>query len=129
MKKTRVAIIGCGKIANAAHGPSYAKNPDVEIAYCIDILPERAEALARTYGDPETKAITDYREMLRDPSVSVVSVCVPNFLHAPITIDCLDSGKNVLCEKPAGLDAAQATAMAAACARRLPGPTTKPSNE
>ena len=120
MKKTRVAIIGCGKIANAAHGPSYAKNPDVEIAYCIDILPERAEALARTYGDPETKAITDYREMLRDPSVSVVSVCVPNFLHAPITIDCLDSGKNVLCEKPAAMDYEQVLTMKAA-ADRNPG--------
>ena len=40
MAKTRVAIIGCGTIANAAHAPSYQKNPDVEIAYCVDIIPE-----------------------------------------------------------------------------------------
>ena len=32
MKKVKVAIIGCGKIANAAHGPSYSKNPNAEIA-------------------------------------------------------------------------------------------------
>ena len=45
MEKTKVAIIGCGTIANVAHGPSYQKNPDVKLAYCVDIIPERAQAL------------------------------------------------------------------------------------
>ena len=114
MKKTRVAIIGCGKIANAAHGPSYGKNPNAEIAWCVDILPERARALAATFGSDATKTCTDYREMLRDPAVDVVSVCVPNYLHAPITIDCLNAGKHVLCEKPAAMNYAEALQMKAA---------------
>ena len=57
MAKTRVAIIGCGTIANAAHAPSYQKNPDVEIASCVDIIPERAQALKEKFGTENTKAI------------------------------------------------------------------------
>jgi predicted dehydrogenase len=101
MKHVHVAIIGCGTIANAAHAPSYQKNPKTRIAYCVDIIPERAKALAEKFGDAETKAITDYHDLLDDPAVEAVSVCVPNNLHAPISIDCLNAGKHVLCEKPA----------------------------
>ncbi len=111
MSKTKVVIIGCGTIANAAHGPSYSRNPDVEIAYCVDIIPERAKALSAAYGDENTKAITDYREAITDPEVTCVSVCVPNYLHAPITIDCLNAGKHVLCEKPAAMNYLEAVSM------------------
>lgn len=103
MEKTRVAIIGCGAIANAAHAPSYQKNPEVEIAYCVDIIPERAQALKEKFGNENTVALTDYHDMLSDESVTAVSVCVPNYLHNPIAIDCLRAGKNVLCEKPASV--------------------------
>lgn len=104
MKHVNIAIIGCGTIANAAHAPSYQKNPKTRIAYCVDIIPERAKALAEKFGDSETKAITDYHDLLDDSSVEAVSVCVPNNLHAPISIDCLNAGKHVLCEKPAAPD-------------------------
>lgn len=114
MKPVKVAIIGCGTIANSAHGPSYAKNPNAKIAYCVDIIPERASALAAKFGDAETKAITDYHDLLQDPEVEVVSVCVPNYLHAPISIDCLNAGKHVLCEKPAAMNYAQVLEMKAA---------------
>jgi predicted dehydrogenase len=117
MKKTKVAIIGCGKIANAAHGPSWAKNPGAELAWCVDIIPERAQALADAYGEPGARAATDYHEMLKDPTVDVVSVCVPNWLHAPISIDCLNAGRHVLCEKPAAMNYAEALEMKAAADR------------
>lgn len=117
MGKTKVAIIGCGTIANSAHAPSYQKNPDVEIAWCVDIIPERAKALAAKFGTPFTKTAEDYRVMLADPDVTCVSVCVPNFLHAPITIDCLNAGKNVLCEKPAAMNYAEAVSMKEAADR------------
>ena len=55
MEKTKIAIIGCGAIANAAHGPSYQKNPNVKIAYCVDIIPERAQALKEKFGDEDTR--------------------------------------------------------------------------
>ena len=46
----KVAIIGCGTIANAAHIPAYMKNPEAEIKYFRDIIPERAEKAVETYG-------------------------------------------------------------------------------
>jgi predicted dehydrogenase len=115
MKKVKAAIIGCGTIANSAHAPSYAKNPLAEIAYCVDIIPERAQSLADKFG--ASRAITDYHEAIADPEVDIVSVCVPNYLHAPISIDCLNAGKHVLCEKPAALNYRQALEMKAAAER------------
>lgn len=105
----KVAVIGCGTIANAAHIPAYMKNPEAEIAYFCDILPERAQKAVETYGCGV--AITDYREALRDPSVVAVSVCVPNKAHPLITIDALRAGKHVLCEKPAARTYAEALEM------------------
>ena len=117
MGKTTVAIIGCGTIANSAHAPSYAKNPEVEIAWCCDIIPERARALAEKYGTAATETTEDYHDIIGDPDVTCVSVCVPNYLHAPISIDCLDGGKNVLCEKPAAMNYQEALSMKAAADR------------
>ena len=114
MDPIQVAVIGCGSIANSAHGPSYKQIPDARIAYCVDILPERAQAFKEKFGDADTVACTDYREMLKDPRVAAVSVCVPNYLHNPISIDCLYAGKHVLCEKPASVSYDLAREMAGA---------------
>ncbi len=95
----KIAVIGCGNIANNAHIPAYMKNPEAEIVYFCDILPERAEAAVEKYGCG--KAVVDYKEVLADPQVEAVSVCTPNNVHAQIAIDVLRAGKNVLCEKPA----------------------------
>ncbi|WP_322182523.1 Gfo/Idh/MocA family protein [Neglectibacter caecimuris] len=95
----KVAIIGCGTIANAAHIPAYVNNPEAEIKYFCDIIPERAEKAVRDYNCGT--AVTDYHEVLKDPEIEAVSVCTPNNVHAQIAIDALRAGKNVLCEKPA----------------------------
>ena len=95
----KVAVIGCGTIANSAHIPVYLKNEEAEIKYFCDIIPERAQAAVEKYGCGI--AITDYHEILNDPEIEAVSVCTPNNMHAPISIDFLRAGKNVLCEKPA----------------------------
>mgnify|MGYP002553708510 CR=1 FL=1 len=105
----KVAIIGCGNIANNAHIPAYMKNPEAEIVYFCDILPERAKAAVEKYGCG--KAITDYKEALADSEIEAVSVCTPNNVHAPIAIDALRAGKNVLCEKPAARTYAEALEM------------------
>ena len=46
----KIAVIGCGNIANHAHIPSYMNNPEAEIVYFCDILPERAQAAVDKYG-------------------------------------------------------------------------------
>jgi predicted dehydrogenase len=105
----KVAVIGCGTIANAAHIPSYTKNPDAEIKYFCDIIPERAEKAVKEYGCG--KAVTDYMEVLSDPEVVAVSICTPNNGHAKIAIDAMRAGKHVLCEKPAARTYAEALEM------------------
>ncbi len=113
MEKINVAIIGCGTIANSAHMPAYKAAEDIcTVKYFVDIIPERAEALRDKYGSGIVA--TDYREVLKDETVTCVSVCTPNYVHAPITIDCLNAGKHVLCEKPASVNSELAKEMQAA---------------
>jgi len=95
--KLKVAVVGCGSIGSGTHTPNYAKNEDVELAWFCDIIPERADALAEKYGGI---AVYDYKQLL-DKDIDLVSVCTHNDMHAPISIDFLRAGKDVLCEKPA----------------------------
>lgn len=111
MKKLNVAVIGCGAIG-ATHSERYVKSAYGTLAAVVDILPERAKTYAETYG--AAAALTDYRKVLKDPAIDAVSVCLPNVLHAPVTIACLEAGKHVLCEKPIAVSLKQAEAMRAA---------------
>ena len=97
--KINIAVIGCGNIANSAHIPAYMASPHAEIRYFCDIIPERADEQVRKNGCG--KAVYDYHEILDDPDLDAVSVCVHNNLHSVISIDFMRAGKDVLCEKPA----------------------------
>lgn len=105
----KVAVIGCGTIANNAHIPAYMKNENAEIAYFCDIIPERCEEAVKKYGCG--KAVTDYHEVLNDKDVQAVSVCTPNKAHKEIAIAAMLAGKDVLCEKPAARTFAEACEM------------------
>ena len=109
MAKMKIGIIGCGTIANNAHIPAYLNNPDVEIKYFCDIIPERADAAVEKYKCG--KACVDYHDVINDPEVEAVSVCTPNRMHMTISCDALAAGKNVLCEKPAARTYADALKM------------------
>ena len=116
-KKLKAALIGCGTISGA-HGDAYRAIADqVELAYCIDLIRERAESRKAEFGTESTICLTDYQEMLADESVDIVSVCLPNHLHAQVSIDCLNAGKHVLCEKPAAMNYEDALAMKEAADR------------
>jgi predicted dehydrogenase len=105
----KIAVIGCGTIANAQHIPAYMANEKTEIKYFCDIIPERAEEAVKKYGCGT--AVADYKEVLADPEIEAVSVCTPNHMHSVIAIDALNAGKNVLCEKPAARLYEEALAM------------------
>ena len=105
----KVAIIGCGTIANRQHIPAYLKNEKAEIKYFCDIIPERAQKAVEDYGCGI--AVTDYHDVLSDPEIEAVSICTPNNVHATISIDAMRAGKNVLCEKPAARTYAEALEM------------------
>ncbi len=113
MLKIKVAVIGCGTIANSAHIPAYMKNEEVEIKYFCDIIPEKAKACVEKYGCGT--AVADYHDILNDPEIEAVSVCTHNDFHSIISIDFLRAGKNVLCEKPAARILSEALEMQKVC--------------
>lgn len=98
MKKIRIAIIGCGRIAqrHAAHIKSRA----VLAAVC-DIEKEKADQLAGEYNARPYCNIDDLLSAEND--LDVVSICTPNGLHADHSIKALKAGFHVLCEKPMAL--------------------------
>jgi len=106
--KINVGIIGCGKISQIRHIPEYEANPNVTIKGFYDMDQERTEELARKY---DAKAYTSYEEMLADPEIEAVSVCVANHAHAKISIEALEAGKHVLCEKPMAITLEDCEAM------------------
>lgn len=113
MSKTlRAAVIGAGGIAVHGHIPGYRAAEDVQVVAVCDINYERAVQVAQTLEIP--KAYADFAEMLAAEKPDLVSVCVPNALHKPMTLAALQAGANVLCEKPMALHYADALEMVAA---------------
>ncbi|MFP7735283.1 Gfo/Idh/MocA family protein [Priestia aryabhattai] len=108
MAKVKIGVIGCGSIAQHRHLPEYKMNEQVELVAVCDINAERANSVAQQYG---VKAYTNYEELLASGTVEAVSVCTPNYLHAPISVAALNSGVHVLCEKPMATSEEEAKAM------------------
>lgn len=111
MDKVRIGIIGCGGIANGKHMPALKKLPDVEMVAFCDIIVERAEKAAKEFGIEGAKVYEDYKELLKDKTIDVVHVLTPNREHSFITVDALESGKHVMCEKPMAINTAEAQKM------------------
>lgn len=113
----RAGIIGCGGIATQKHMPALAKIEElVMVAFC-DIVEERAVKAKEEFGTEDAKSYTDYKEVLKDNSIDVIYVCTPNISHSFITIDALESGKHVMCEKPMAKTTKEAEAMVEAAKR------------
>lgn len=114
MSPLKVGVIGCGSIAKYRHLPEYAANKHVEIVAVCDIVEERVGEFAKEYN---VKAYTNYEELLADGSIDVISVCLPNNLHAPVSIAASNAGKHVLVEKPMATSREEAEAMIEAAAK------------
>ena len=111
MTKLRVAVIGCGSIAKYRHLPEYQLHPNVDIVAVCDILERRVTETAEKY---QARAYTDYVKLLETEELDAVSVCLPNYLHAPVSIAALKAGNHVLCEKPMATSRTEAERMIAA---------------
>jgi|FLYL01.1.fsa_nt_gi predicted dehydrogenase len=103
-----VGVIGAGGIAEA-HLFAYSREPErARLVAVADVDEGRARSAAERFG--VAHFYTDYRELLARADVEAVSICAPPFLHVPMSVEALEAGKHVLCEKPvaptlAGLDA------------------------
>jgi predicted dehydrogenase len=93
----RIAVVGSG--IGAQHVQGYQAAPELfQVAAVCDIDPQRGSALAQKYGIRES--LTDFSALLNRPDVDVVDLCTPPYLHFQQILDALDSGKDVICEKP-----------------------------
>jgi predicted dehydrogenase len=109
-RKLKYGIIGTGGIAMAKHLPGYSElKDDVEIIAACDIDKKKLEQVGRKYDI--SNLFTDYNDLLAMKEIDFVSVCLPNYLHAPVTVQALKSGKHVHCEKPMAMNEQQARAM------------------
>jgi predicted dehydrogenase len=106
----RVGVIGTGWYADWMHLPNLKSHPKAEVVALCGRNPERAAETARKYAIPQV--FSDYREMIEKAGLHALVVAAPDDMHYPITMDALDAGLHVLCEKPLARTAAQAREMA-----------------
>ena len=114
--KVKVGIIGSQFEADI-HAVSFQLMPEeAEVVAVASPTAGNAERLAKKYGIP--RVFLDYREMLKEPDIEMVTITAPNRLHAQMTIDIANAGKHVVCEKPLCMTLAEADEMIDACKRQ-----------
>ncbi|OUD02985.1 Gfo/Idh/MocA family protein [Streptomyces swartbergensis] len=117
-----VAVVGFGWMGRV-HTQAYARvrhhYPQLtlvpELVTVAEEVPGRAEEAAAQFGFASTTR--DWREVAADPRVQAVSITAPNFLHREIGVAMAEAGKHIWIEKPVGLTAEDARAVADAVAR------------
>ncbi len=103
------ALIGCGRIAT--NHIKAALNNGLNIIAVCDIRPEAMDALLAKHGLENNTAIkryTDYRKMLAENNIQLASIATESGIHAQIALACIDSGVNVIIEKPMAMSMADA---------------------
>ena len=109
----RVGIVGLG--IGRHHLRAYQQIPGIEIVAVADADPARLKEFGAANGVPNL--YEDYKPLVARDDLDIVNVCTPNFLHAPVAIAAMESGKHVLCEKPIASTLVDAEAMVAAAER------------
>lgn len=96
MKKLRIGIIGCGRIA-VMHAVPATVLEEAELVACCDIVAERAEELAARY---RCKAYTSYEKMIGECSLDAVHVCLPHYLHTVAAQYAMNTASTCLRKSP-----------------------------
>ncbi len=103
MSKIGVAVLGTGWVSGE-HIRAFQCNPHTEVVALLSRDMARAEARARDFGLERCRCYTDVDAILRDPDVTIVSICTPHHLHAAQGVAAAQAGKHVVVEKPVALD-------------------------
>jgi predicted dehydrogenase len=105
-----VAVIGAGGIGQD-HLASFRLHPAAKVIALAEVSPERGRQAADKFDIPEL--VTDYRKLLGREDIDVVSIALPNYLHASVAIDALRAGKHVMLDKPMATNAREAAKVVA----------------
>lgn len=114
MQTVGVGLIGSRFIAEI-HAESFKQARGARLLAVASPTRRHVKDFAEKHGIP--RYFTDYRQMLNEPDLHVVVLCLPNHLHCRATVDAARAGKHVICEKPLCLNLREADTMIAACAR------------
>ena len=106
----RIAIIGTGGIAGM-HAGCLRDIPGVEVVGLCDIVPGKAEKFGRRHGYEGARTYLNHRDLLKGVKCDAAIVATYNSAHSVVTVDCLNAGIPVLCEKPMSVTLAEAVAM------------------
>ena len=106
MEPVRWGWIGDAEIARGAVIPGMMKSELCEVVAMASRNPDKAKATADKFG--VSRIYGSYEELLDDPDIEAVNIPLPNHLHVPMATQAARAGKNVLCEKPIALTAAEA---------------------
>ncbi|MDP4089644.1 MAG: Gfo/Idh/MocA family oxidoreductase [Bacillota bacterium] len=113
----RIAIVGTGSISQE-HIKGYLQFPDrCKIVALVDIYPEKAEEKKQRFNLVDAEIYDDHKKILERTDIDLVDVCTPPYVHAEISINALNAGKNVLCEKPMAASLEECDAMLEAAER------------
>jgi predicted dehydrogenase len=105
-RKIRWGVLGVARIATEKVIPATQQSPCSEVTAIASRDKAKAQAAADRLGIP--KAYGSYDELIDDPDIDAIYNPLPNHLHLPWSIRAAEAGKHVLCEKPIGLNAAEA---------------------
>lgn len=116
-KKTsfNVAVFGAGAIG-LDHIGSFQQHPAATVVAIADTSGSRAQEAAKLFNVPATAA--DYRELLARDDIDIVSIALPNYLHAKVALDALKAGKHVMIDKPMATNARDATKLVGEAKKR-----------
>ncbi len=103
-KKLSVGILGCGMIADY-HAKAVLEIPALSLVGAFDAYQPSGEKFTQNYG---IRLYSSAEELIGDPSVAIVSICLPSGLHYPMALACICAGKHVILEKPMAFTAAEA---------------------
>ena len=107
MNQFGVGVIGCGAISGN-HFHAIGKTENAALRAVCDIDEAR---LQNAMSEQGVDGYADYHDLLARQDIDAVHICVPHYLHAPISVAALKAGKHVLCEKPMGMTIQEAEAM------------------
>src|SRR5262245_31141203 len=94
----RIGVVGCG--IGKSHIEAYQRLPEqFEVVAICDIDRDKGQEVARLFNIP--RVTTDLAEVCALAEVDIVDICTPHFLHFSQTMQALNAGKYVICEKPA----------------------------
>jgi predicted dehydrogenase len=104
--RVRWGVLGAARIATRKVIPAMQRGAWSHVAAIASRDRARADDAAHALGLPTV--YESYEELLADPEIDAVYIPLPNHLHVPWTVRAAEAGKHVLCEKPIGLNAAEA---------------------